>query len=178
MKLLLSLIQKDFKRNPAITMALAVFLILAALLMAGGLRVAGTMISSYDGLGQKALPPDYLQIHKGEYEAAAMDRFAASQDGIADFLTVRMLTINNATIIYHGETLEKVLMDNSFVVQNEGFDYLLDMDNQIATVKDGEIGVPVYYAETLGIAPGDVITLKKEGYVKALKVATIIRDAR
>lgn len=178
MKLLLSLIQKDFKRNPAITMALAVFLILAALLMAGGLRVAGTMISSYDGLGQKALPPDYLQIHKGEYEAAAMDRFAASQDGIADFLTVRMLTINNATIIYHGETLEKVLMDNSFVVQNEGFDYLLDMDNQIATVKDGEIGVPVYYAETLGIAPGDVITLKKEGYVKALKVATIIRDAQ
>ena len=178
MKLLLSLIQKDFKRNPAITMALAVFLILAALLMAGGLRVAGTMISSYDGLGQKALPPDYLQIHKGEYEAAAMDRFAASQDGIADFLTVRMLTTNNATIIYHGETLEKVLMDNSFVVQNEGFDYLLDMDNQIATVKDGEIGVPVYYAETLGIAPGDVITLKKEGYVKALKVATIIRDAQ
>jgi len=178
MKLLLSLIQKDFKKNPAITMALAVFLILAALLMAGGLRVAGTMISSYDGLGQKALPPDYLQIHKGEYEVAAMDRFAASQDGIADFLTVRMLTINNANIIYHGETLEKVLMDNSFVVQNEGFDYLLDMDNQIATVKDGEIGVPVYYAETLGIAPGDVITLKKEGFVKALKVATIIRDAQ
>ncbi len=178
MKLLLNLVRKDFKRNPAITTVLTVFLILAALLMAGGLRVAGTMISAYDGLNQKALPPDYLQIHKGEYDSAALGRFAASQDSIADFLTVRMLTINNASIIYHGETLEKVLMDNSFVVQNEGFDYLLDMDNQIATVKDGEIGVPVYYAETLGIEPGDVITLKKDDYINELKVTTIIRDAQ
>lgn len=178
MKLLLNLVRKDFKRNPAITTALTVFLILAALLMAGGLRVAGTMISAYDGLNQKALPPDYLQIHKGEYDSAALDRFAASQDNIQDFLTVRMLTINNANIIYHGETLEKVLMDNSFVVQNQGFDYLLDMDNQIATVKDGEIGVPVYYADTLGIATGDVITLKKDDYIKELKVTTIIRDAQ
>jgi putative ABC transport system permease protein len=178
MKLLLNLVRKDFNRNPAITTALTVFLILAALLMAGGLRVAGTMISAYDGLNYKALPPDYLQMHKGEYEAADLDRFVASQDGIADFLTVRMLTINNANIVYQGETLEKVLMDNSFVVQNQGFDYLLDMDNQIATVKDGEIGVPVYYAETLGIATGDVITLKKDDYFKELKVATIIRDAQ
>ena len=37
MKLLLKLIRKDFKRNRVITTALAVFLILSALLMAGGL---------------------------------------------------------------------------------------------------------------------------------------------
>ncbi|MEO1814444.1 MAG: FtsX-like permease family protein [Acetobacterium sp.] len=178
MKLLLNLVRKDFKRNPAITTALTVFLIMAALLMAGGLRVAGTMISAYDELNHKALPPDYLQMHKGEYQAAALEGFVASQDGIADFLTVRMLTIHNANIVYQGETLEKVLMDNSFVVQNQGFDYLLDMDNQIATVKDGEIGVPVYYAETLGVATGDVITLKKDNYMKEFKVATIIRDAQ
>ena len=92
MKLLLNLVRKDFNRNPAITTALTVFLILAALLMAGGLRVAGTMISAYDGLNHKALPPDYLQMHKGEYQAAALEGFVASQDGIADFLTVRMLT--------------------------------------------------------------------------------------
>lgn len=178
MKLLLNLVRKDFKRNSAITTALTVFLILAALLMAGGLRVAGTMISAYDGLNQKAMPPEYLQMHKGDYDSEAINRFAASQKVVRDFLTVRMLTINNASIVYHGETLETVLMDNSFVVQNEGFDYLLDMDNQIAAVKDGEIGVPVYYAETLGIAPGDVITLKKDDYIKYLKVSTIIRDAQ
>ena len=178
MKLLINLVRKDFKRNPAITTALVVFLILAALLMAGGLRVAGTMISAYDQLNQKAIPPEYLQMHKGEYDNEAVGHFAANQDGIQDFLTVEMLTINNASIIYQGETLEKVLMDNSFVVQNVGFDYLLNMDNQVATVKPGEVGVPVYYAEILGIAPGDVITLKKDDYIKDLKVATIIRDAQ
>jgi len=46
MKLLLNLVRKDFKRNPAIT---------TALLMAGGLRVAGTMLPAYDGLNQKAM---------------------------------------------------------------------------------------------------------------------------
>jgi|GEM_PF-3432548 len=178
MKLLINLVRKDFKRNPAITTALVVFLILAALLMAGGLRVAGTMISAYDQLNQKAIPPEYLQMHKGEYDNEAVGHFAANQDGIQDFLTVEMLTINNASIIYQGETLEKVLMDNSFVVQNVGFDYLLNMDNQVATVKPGEVGVPVYYAEILGIAPGDLITLKKDDYIKDLKVATIIRDAQ
>ena len=40
MKLLLNLVRKDFKRNRVITAVLAVFLILSALLMAGGLRVA------------------------------------------------------------------------------------------------------------------------------------------
>ncbi|MDP2842742.1 MAG: hypothetical protein Q8O06_03755 [Acetobacterium sp.] len=74
MKLLINLVRKDFKRNPAITTALVVFLILAALLMAGGLRVAGTMISAYDQLNQKAIPPEYLQMHKGEYDNEAVSK--------------------------------------------------------------------------------------------------------
>ena len=58
MKLLLNLVRKDFKRNRVITTALAVFLILSALLMAGGLRVAGTMFSSLNGLDELAVPPE------------------------------------------------------------------------------------------------------------------------
>jgi len=36
--------------------------------MAGGLRVTGTMISSMKGLDEIAMPPDYLQMHKVEYD--------------------------------------------------------------------------------------------------------------
>ncbi|MGM0653572.1 MAG: ABC transporter permease, partial [Bacillota bacterium] len=121
MKLLLNLVRKDFNRNRVITTALAVFLILSALLMAGGLRVAGSMKSSLDGLNELAVPPDYLQMHKGTYAQKAFDGFVETHDYIADSLIVEMLNINNANIIYQGETLEKSLMDNGFIVQNEGF---------------------------------------------------------
>jgi len=122
MKLLLSLVRKDFKRNPVITTALAVFLILSAIFMAGGLRVAGTMISSWNGLNELAVPPEYLQMHKGTYDEDAFETFVETHDYIDASLTVKMLDIRNANIIYQGETLEMCLMDNGFVIQNEGFD--------------------------------------------------------
>ncbi|MDZ4133471.1 MAG: ABC transporter permease, partial [Dethiobacteria bacterium] len=136
------------------------------------------MKSSLDGLNELAVPPDYLQMHKGTYDQKAFDDFVETHDYIADSLIVEMLNINNASIIHQGETLEKSLMDNGFVVQNKGFDFLLNMDNEIAVVHEGEIGVPVYYTEELGIQVGDTITLRKSGYSKKLTVSTIIRDAQ
>jgi len=178
MKLLLKLVRKDFKRNRVITTALAVFLILSAVLMAGGLKVAGTIISSLTGLNELAKPPEYLQMHKGTYHEEAYQNFVETHAYIEDSLVVKMLDITNANIIYQGETLENCLMDNGFVIQNEGFDFLLNMDNEIAVIQEGEIGVPVYYVEELGVKVGDVITLQKDDYCKELTVATIIRDAQ
>nr|WP_300091656.1 ABC transporter permease [Sedimentibacter sp.] len=177
MKLLIKLVLKDFKRNKAVTTALTVFLFLSALLMAGGLRVTGTIMSSLSSFNELAIPPEYLQMHKGEFDEEEFESFVKEHDYIEDSLAVRMLNIRNANIVYKGETLERCLMDNGFIVQNEGFDLLLNMDNEIAIVKDGEVGVPVYYAEELGIKKGDVITLHEGDYHKDLVVATLIRDA-
>ena len=177
MKILLNLVRKDFKRNRAITTALAVFLILSALMMAGGLRATGTMISSLNGLNDLAVPPDYLQMHKGTYDEEAVKNFVENHQYIKDSLIVNMLDISNANIIYQSETLEQSLMDNGFVTQNVGFDFLLNMDNKIAVVRKGEIGVPVYYAEELGVQVGDVITLQEGDFRKELTVSTVIRDA-
>ena len=177
MKLLLKLVLKDFKRNKAITTALSVFLILSAIFMAGGLRITGTMISSLKGLNEIAIPPDYLQMHKGSYYEEQFENFVKTHDYIKDSQVVKMLDIRNANIIYKGDTLEKCLMDNGFVIQNKGFDLLLNMNNEIAVVQDSEIGVPVYYAEELGIQVGDVITLHEGNYRKELTVSTIIRDS-
>lgn len=177
MKLLLNLVRKDFKKNKAITTALAVFLIISGLFMSGGLRVTGTMISSLNGLKELAVPPEYLQMHKGTYDEEAFRSFVEAHEYIKDSLIVEMLDISNANIIYKGESLEKSLMDNGFVIQNEGFDILLNMDNEIADVLEGEVGVPVYYVEDLGIQIGDVITLYEGDYSKELTVSTIIRDS-
>lgn len=177
MKLLLNLVLKDFKRNRVITTALAVFLILSALLLAGGLRVAGTMISSLNGLNELAMPPEYIQMHKGSYDEEAFINFVETHDYIKDGLIVKMLDISNVNIIYEGETLEKCLMDNGFVVQNVGFDFLLDLENEIAVVQDGNIGVPVYYAQEYGMQVGDAIIVRQGDYSKEFTISTIIRDS-
>jgi putative ABC transport system permease protein len=177
MKLLLNLVRKDFRRNPVITAALAATLLLSALLLAGGLRMTGTMLAAVNGLAEAAQPPDYIQMHKGDYDAATVANFVKTHDDMAAAETVRMLDLRNTALVYQGETLEKCLMDNSLVVQNQQFDYLLDQNNHIAAVAEGEIGVPVFYAQTLGIKVGDVITLQQGEYRKALRVATLIRDA-
>lgn len=177
MRLLFHLVQKDFKRNRVITTALTVFLILSATFTAGGLRVSGIMISSLNALNKIAVPPEYVQMHKGEYSEEEFENFVEKQGDIKDALVVRMLDISNLHIVYMGETLEKCLMDNGFVTQNENFDYLLDQNNEIAVVQDGEIGVPVYYAENYAIKVGDTIVLRDGEYQKEFKVSTMIRDS-
>lgn len=45
-------------------------------------------------------------------------------------------------------------------------------------LRTGNRGAGLLCRETLGIATRDVITLKKDDYIKELKVTTIIRDAQ
>jgi putative ABC transport system permease protein len=160
------------------TLILALFLFLAAVLLAGGLRMTGTMVSSIKGLDRQALPPAFLQIHKGEYDKAAWQSFVQSHEYIRDAAAVEMLVIPNNQIWWDGGNLEKTMMDNGLIVQNESFDFLLDLDNRPARVGAGEIGVPVYYASELGIGRGDVLTLQGNGYRRELKVAVLTRDAQ
>ncbi len=177
MKLLLNLVRKDFKRNRVITTALVAFLILSGVFMAGGLRITGIMMSSLNGLNKVAIPPEYVQMHKGAYEEQAFKDYVESQEYIESALVVKMLNIRNGNIVYKGESLERYLMDNGFVTQNDKFDFLLDQNNEIAKVQDGEIGVPVYYTEELTIKKGDTLILRNGNYQKEFKVSAIIRDS-
>ena len=178
MKLMLDLVKKDFIRNKVMTIALGVFLTLSALLMAGGTRIMGTMNSSLSALNEVALPPDYLQMHKGTFDESAFWEFVQEHDYIEEAIIVEMLVMNNSFIYYNDLTLENSLMDNGLIVQNEKFDFLLGMDNEIASVNKGEIGVPVYYFETLGIDVGDTLVFKNGTYETELVVSTLIRDAQ
>jgi len=177
MKLLLNIVRKDLLANKVVTIAITLFIIMSAIMMAVGFRVTGTMISSLNGLNEVAKPPDYIQMHKGIFDEDEFRKFSESKSYIKDSQIVKMLNIKNANIIYDGETFEKILMDNGFVVQNKTFDFLLDQDNNIATVKNGEVGISVFYAEELGIKLGDKILIRESGFSKEFVVSSLIRDA-
>lgn len=177
MKLVWNLVRKDLNKNKVITVSLTAFLFLSSFLMSGGMRITGTMISALSGLNKIAMPPDYVQMHKGSYDTEAWDNFVNEEYGIEEALVVEMLDIENGAIFLNGESLEKCLMENGFVTQNDEFDFLLDQNNEIALIEKGEIGVPVYYAEEYHVKVGDRIVLREGAYQKELRVAKIIRDS-
>jgi putative ABC transport system permease protein len=176
MSLIAKLVFNDLKKNKVITIALTIFLFISALFMAGGLRILGTAITSEEALASHAILPDFIQMHKGDYNKEKFEQFVAEHSYIKDAIVVAMLDIKNTSILYEGEDLGNCLMDNGFVTQNEGFDYLLDRSNEVAKVQTGEIGVPVYYAREYGMQVGDTITIHEGDFRKKLRIATIIRD--
>lgn len=176
MSLIAKLIFNDLKKNKVITIALTIFLFISSLFMAGGLRILGTAITSEEALASHAVLPDFIQMHKGDYNKEQFEQFVANHPYIKDAIVVSMLNIKNTNILYDGEDLGSCLMDNGFVTQNKGFDYLLNRNNEIAKVQTGEIGVPVYYAREYGMQVGDTITIREGDFRKELRIATIIRD--
>lgn len=184
-KLLLKLVVNDIRKNKLMSAILILLIFLSALLMAGGLRVTGNMLSSVKGMNEIALPPDFLKMHKGEFDSKQVESFNQTHSYIQMAQTVKMLNLGNANILYKSESFEESMMDNSFIVQNTSFDFLLNTENKIARVKEGEIGVPVFYVEKMGILIGDSITLKSNtpdengNYERlTLKVTQLIRDAQ
>jgi putative ABC transport system permease protein len=70
------------------------------------------------------------------------------------------------------------MMDNGFVVQNKSFDYLVDMNNHIVNVTDGEIGVPVSYMVTYKLSIGDKVTISDGDFKKEFRIVCFVRDAQ
>ena len=178
MKLLFNLVVNDIRKNRIISSILFAFLMLSAVLLTGGLRIGVTSITSINALSTVAQIPDYIQMHKGDYDEKAIEDFVKNHDYIEAFQVTKMLNIKNSELYHNGKSFENSLMDNSFVAQNESFDYLLDMNNEIAIINKGEIGIPIYYAQELGVEIGDSIRVEKGSYAKDFKVSTIIRDAQ
>src|SRR5699024_8726001 len=119
-------------------LALTALLVLSAFLMATGAMVAERLVGSIDRLFEAAQPPDFLQMHRGEYDRAALDAFAAEHPEIDSWLIEEMLDFDGAAVSWHRSStgasgnLSDSVMDNLFVTQNEEFDFLLDQAGAIA----------------------------------------------
>lgn len=183
--MLLSLIKKDLKRNKAINMVLILFLILSACLLSSAALITCRLLGSIDNIYKIAKPPHFLQMHKGEYSQEEIDRFVKSMENIEDEVTVEMLDIEGGAIWITPKNAEKKsyslsdsVIENCFVIQNEKYDLLLNMNNERAEVEQGEIGVPVIYAKKYDLQIGDTLSIVEGNLKKDFKITTFIRDAQ
>jgi len=174
------ILKKDFIRKKRITIALFIFVLLSALLVASGSNMIMELTNSLNYLFVKADAPHFVQMHAGDIDQAAIDRWAAGNGLVAQQQTMEMVNIEGANIrLGNSPTTEKEsVMDNGFVRQNEQFDLLLDLDNQVIQVAQGEIAVPIYYMQKGGLQIGDTVRVSDQGFDKQFRVVAFVRDVQ
>lgn len=161
-----------------------IVLALSALLMSTGAMVMERMSGAVNQLFEEAKPPHFLQMHKGDYDQAELDAFAAAHPEITSWLIEEMIGFDSAFLSWErsssGESgdLSESLIDNLFVVQNEGFDFLLDEHGDIAHPGAGEIYVPVAYQQSFGLLESDTFRVRTDSGVQEFQIAGFVRDAQ
>ena len=81
--------------------------------------------------------------------------------------------MDGAQIILGDNSLANSVQDNGFSIQNEKFDYLLDLNGNIINVSDGELYVPVTYMRDNTTKVGDKAVING----KEFTVAGFLRDS-
>lgn len=175
----------DLVKNKGINAALIVILILSAFLMATGSMIIERLAGSISQLSEQGKPPDFLQMHLGDYDEDALDRFATEHESEIDtWLLEQMLGYDSSSLAWErpstGESgdLAASRIDNLFVTQNEKFDFLVDETGHVVEPEAGEVYVPVVYQEQHGLTAGDLLTVRTDSGQHQLEVLGSVKDAQ
>jgi putative ABC transport system permease protein len=176
----LKVLKNDLKRNRTISSILLLFIIFSSLLVAGSVTVISSLQGSVDNLFDKADALHFLQMHSGEINQGEIDLFTASNPLVKKQQSIEMINIEGDYIFLedNGISLSGSAIDLGFVMQSVGFDYLLDLNNEIIQIEDGQIAVPIFYMTTYNLTVGDSIYIQEGDYSKTLTISTFLRDSQ
>ncbi|MDY3281667.1 ABC transporter permease [Dysosmobacter sp.] len=165
----------DLKGNRLQAVTTWLFMAVSAFLLALTCLLSVGLLGAVDTLMAAARTPDFLQMHAGEADEAALARFAGEQEQVLDYQTLRFLNLENSDLMLGGHSLADSTQDNGVCVQSGRFDYLVDLENRvIEEVRSGEIYVPVCYRQKYGLETGEAVRI---GDV-SLTIAGFLRDSQ
>lgn len=164
----------DIKGNRLLAVTTWLFMAVCAFMVALTCFLFGSLMASVDTLMEKAQTPDFLQMHAGELQEEELVRFAEENEQVRDYQTLNFLNLENSSIILDGHSLADSTQDNGVCVQSGSFDYLLDLENKIIKVSDGEIYVPVCYRQEYDLAVGETVQMGKNNFT----IAGFLRDSQ
>ena len=90
----------DLRRNPGVNLALLVLLAFSSFLMATGAMVMERTVGAVNALFTVAQPPHFLQMHRGDYDPDALERFAAEHPEIDAWLIEEMVGYDSAALTW------------------------------------------------------------------------------
>jgi putative ABC transport system permease protein len=173
------MVARDVTRNRTITALLVVLMMLAVLLATASAGTLVRLIGASSDLMDRAAAPHVVQMHAGELDEAALERFIAGRPEIEHHQNQLMLGIDGADLSFAGEPQTANIQQNALVVPNAERDLLFDLeDRPITEVEPGTILLPVYYEVEHGLEVGDEVRITAaDGFVKELTIAGFARDS-
>lgn len=168
------LLWNDVRRHKLLTVATIFFMAASAMFIALAAVLFTGLLESVDGLMEKAVTPDYLQMHAGEMEQEKIAMFAKEHAEIEKWQICPFLNLENGSLFLGDNSLADSTQDNGLCMQGEEFDYLLDMNNACPLVSEGEVYVPACYRFMYDLSIGDSMRIGSEEFV----IAGFIRDSQ
>ncbi|MBJ8349481.1 ABC transporter permease [Streptococcus zalophi] len=175
------MIKNDIKRNPLGYLSLVLFITFSSVLLMLSTMIVTHLMTSMTAMYDVAKPPHFLQMHKGDLDQEAINRFNAQFEGFSKGQTVAMINLDGSDLTIEGDnsfSLAESRIDIGLVKQNSDFDFLLDDKRQIIQLKPGEIGIPIILLDHYAIKMGDTVTVTCDGIKKLFKVVTYVHDAQ
>lgn len=167
------MIRNDMARSKVVTLTTMLFITAAAMLVSLAAILIIHLTGAIDTLMTQSKTPDFLQMHSGLVNEERLEAFAEETEAVEAYQLAEFLNVDNSRILFNGRLLQGNVQDNGFSVQNETFDYLLDLDGNRIDPLDGEVYVPISYRKE-GIEVGDTALICGKEFV----VAGFLRDSQ
>lgn len=167
-------IRNDIQRNKVITLAIVVFVAVSAMLVSLAAILVVNLSGAIDALMVRSKTPHFMQMHAGEMNMERLADFVDQRSEVEDYQVVEFLNVDSAMIIFDERSLAGSVQDNGFSVQNERFDYLLDLEGNVIQVYDGQVYVPIPYLQEGIASVGDKLSYSGKEFI----VAGFLRDSQ
>ena len=172
--MIINFIKSEIKSSKLITFVFILFITLNILLTSLAGIIAFTLFSSIDFQMDLAKTPHYLQMHQGEINKDRLVDFSKSNQHVKDYQLLEFLNLDNSQVSIGAISLQDSLQDNGLTTQGETFDFLLNLENQVIQVKEGEVYLPLMFLNNGGIKVGDVMKIGDYPLI----VAGFLRDSQ
>lgn len=164
----------DVRHHKMLSGSTMLFMAVSTMLITLTVLLFTGLLSSVNGLMERAKTPDFLQMHAGDIEEERIASFAENHPEISEWQICRFLNLENGTLSLGNNSLADSTQDNGLCVQGDGFDYLLDLENGLPTVLEGEVYVPICYRSLYNLSIGDEMQIGKEKLI----ITGFLRDSQ
>ncbi len=171
------MLRADVRRTRTTSVVLAGLIAMAALLAATGASVLMQLTGAVGDLFATARTPDVVQMHAGDLDLAAIEAWAADRPEVADWQVSETVPISTNVLFLGEEPQSGSVLQPALVTQNQSFDLLLDLDDEVLAVGPGEIAMPLYYQQTQGLRVGDAVSVRLPNARFDFTVISFIRDS-
>lgn len=168
------IVKNDIVKNKAITLTITLFIAVAGMLVALAATLAVNLTGALDTLMVQSETTHFMQMHSGAIDHEKLAAFAKQNSTVDEFQALEFLNIDGSEIIFPTTNLGGSMQDNGLSIQSKKFDFLLDLDGNIITAKDGELYVPVFYMRDNAAKVGDKAVICG----KEFTIAGFLRDSQ